>query len=154
MKNVLLVLVAILLMSADAPGSFELAKEKASREHKLIVLRFTASDWCTPCRAMEKRVFNNDVFQHFSDDHLVLVEADFPKDKKLDDAIRRQNKKLAHRYQKERIYPYTVLLDADGKLLETWYGYAGQTADFYIGHINNYLPASNTHFQPADTLAQ
>jgi thioredoxin-related protein len=140
MKNVLLILMAMGLMSAARPMEFERAKEKAAREGKLIVIRFTGSDWCKPCRVMERKVFENDTFKNFAATNLVVIEADFPKNKPQDADTRRQNKMLSRKYQKSVSYPYTVLIDAEGRLLSTWRGYGGQPATDYIGEISGYLP--------------
>jgi thioredoxin-related protein len=149
MKNELLLLLAVVLMSAGEPGGFDVIKEKAAREHKLILIRFTGSDWCMPCRAMEKRVFHNQSFVQYADSNLVVVEADFPKHTEQDHATRKLNKMLARKYQPSAAYPYTVLLDADGKKLEAWHGYGGQTVDFYIEQIARHIPVPNI---PADSF--
>ena len=140
MRRVLLLLMAVALMSAGRPIEFERVKEEAAREGKLIVIRFTGSDWCRPCKIMDRKVFANDTFVHFADSNLIVIEADFPKNIPQDEATRRQNKMLSRKYQKSVSYPYTVLVDAQGTLLSAWRGYGGQPAADYIAEISGYLP--------------
>lgn len=151
MRNVLLLLIAVLLLSSGEATDLVQAKAKARSEDKLILLRFTGSDWCRPCKVMDKRVFQSDSFSVFAAEHLVLLEADFPRNTEQDAETRKQNKLLARKYQKSQSYPYTVLLDADGKLLKTWRGYGGQYAGFYIDEISSYLPVK-TLTEQADPI--
>lgn len=138
MKKLFLLLpLAVLLMSAGQITDFDQAKSEAVKDHKFILLTFTGSDWCGPCRAMHRNVFDQDTFRQFAASHLVMIEADFPHDKsKIERDTRRFNRSLAAKYQKTLTYPYTVLLDADGKVLQTWRGYGGQPAQDYIEDMN------------------
>ena len=58
------------------------AEQAAKTEHKLIILNFSGSDWCGPCIRLHKEIFESEVFTKFSDEHLVLLNADFPRLKK------------------------------------------------------------------------
>jgi thioredoxin-related protein len=42
---------------------FTKAKILAQKEHKPIIMLFTGSDWCPPCKAMHKDLFPNKEFQ-------------------------------------------------------------------------------------------
>lgn len=125
------------LMSFTWQTDFEKAKAKAKSEHKLILLKFSGSDWCLPCIRMEKEVFSNQSFSQFSDKNLEMVNADFPRlsKHKLDKSVSKQNEALAERYNKDGHFPLTLLLDADGKVLKVWDGYQGQKPEDLIGEI-------------------
>ncbi|WP_276132591.1 thioredoxin family protein [Polluticoccus soli] len=140
MRYVLLILLAVVTMSLDDTTRLQQAKQVAKTEQRLILIHFTGSDWCGPCKKMHKRVFQSDSFNTFATKHLVMIEADFPKNKDLDGDIRKENKELARRYQKSQSYPYTVLLDADGKLLKTWKGYGGDYPTYYIEEMLPLVP--------------
>ncbi|WP_276134033.1 thioredoxin family protein [Polluticoccus soli] len=135
--------VLLVLMSAGWRTDFSKAKDAARAEHKLILLKFSGSDWCLPCIKMEKDVFAKDTFQHFADENLEMVNADFPRLKKheLDKAVVKQNETLAEQYDKTGHFPYTVLLDADGKVLKTWDGYQGEKPEEMIREIQLYAHA-------------
>ena len=97
---------------------FENAKKKAETEHKLILLNFSGSDWCGPCIRLHNEIFGNASFKNFAENNLVLINADFPrlKKNKLSKDQQKKNDKLADKYNPEGIFPYTVLLDAEGKV--------------------------------------
>ncbi len=103
---------------------FETAKRTAKQKHELILLNFSGSDWCGPCIRLRKEILDNDVFLKMADTSLVMVNADFPRNKKnlLDAETRKQNDALADKYNPEGKFPFTLLLDADGKVLKTWEG--------------------------------
>src|SRR3954470_8139378 len=91
------------------------AKAKAQKENKAVLLDFTGSDWCPPCMKLKKTVFDSSEFQKFAAKHLVLVEVDFPRGKKLKDLSEEQqmaNKALAQQFDVDA-FPTVILLDVN-----------------------------------------
>jgi len=101
------------------------AKEIAKKDHKHILLNFSGSDWCGPCIRLRKEIFDNTIFLAMADTTLVLVDADFPRLKKnqLSKEQQRQNDGLADKYNAQGKFPLTLLLDAEGKVLQQWEGF-------------------------------
>ena len=133
-----LLILPVFLMSADTwRTDFDKAKADAKKQHKLILLKFSGSDWCVPCIRMEKEVFSNGAFQQFASESLIMVNADFPQKgmSKMEKALIQQNDALAEQYNKEGHFPYTVLLDPDGKVLKVWDGYKGMKPDELIAQL-------------------
>src|ERR671933_312496 len=123
-------LIASLLMYTlvAAPGwqlNFDQAKAEAKQTNKLILLNFSGSDWCGPCIKLKKDVFESAEFQQFAADNLVLVRADFPRLSKnqLDAHQTAHNETLAETYNKQGKFPFTVLLDGNGRVIQEWDGY-------------------------------
>ena len=61
--------------------SFEKAKQQAAKEGKPILMEFTGSDWCPPCKALHKNVLVKDDFKNEMPKHFVLLKLDNPRDK-------------------------------------------------------------------------
>jgi len=103
---------------------FENAKKLAKEKHELILLNFSGSDWCGPCIVTRKDYFESEVFANMAKDNLIMVNADFPRKKKNIPAaaVVKRNEALAEQYNKQGIFPFTLLLDANGKVLKTWSG--------------------------------
>lgn len=101
------------------------AKQIAQKEHKYILLNFSGSDWCGPCIQMHKEIFDNESFEPFAEANLVLVNADFPRKKKNQLSPQQQelNNAMADQYNLGGRFPYTVLLNANGKVLKEWDGF-------------------------------
>ncbi|MEO6612842.1 MAG: thioredoxin family protein [Chitinophagaceae bacterium] len=124
---------------------FENAKKKAGKEHKYILLNFSGSDWCGPCIRLRERIFDNPAFIKYADNNLVLINADFPRLKKnqLSKDQQKKNDKLADKYDPDGIFPYTVLLNAEGKIVHAWEGLPGITAEQFTSQIKTILDARN-----------
>lgn len=143
-KLVLLFGVSLLLMSSGWRTDFDKARADAKRDHKLILLKFSGSDWCLSCIKMDNEVFGKETFSNFAAANLELVNADFPRTKKnqVERSIAEQNDALANRYNSDGHFPYVVLLDAEGKVLKTWDGYSGEKPETFIQQIK---PYAGTH---------
>ena len=120
----LFVLMFLFVIPIQWEPSFENAKKTAKEKHELILLNFSGSDWCGPCIVLRRDYLESKVFTKMANDNLVLVNADFPRKKKnipAADVVKR-NEALAETYNKEGSFPFTLLLNADGKVLKTWRG--------------------------------
>ena len=73
---------------------FEKAGAISIETKKPLMVLFTGSDWCPPCKNLKRKVFNSDLFKDWADKNVVLVELDFPRRKEQKEEIRIQNKNL------------------------------------------------------------
>lgn len=92
------------------------AKEQAKKEHKMVMMDFTGSDWCGWCIKLNKEVFSKPEFADYAKKNLVLVEVDFPRHKKLSEDQKKANEALQEKYKIEG-YPTIIVIDGDGKQL-------------------------------------
>jgi protein disulfide-isomerase len=90
------------------------AQAQAKEEHKLVMLDFTGSDWCGWCIKLNRDVFSKPEFAKYAKDNLVLVEVDFPRNKKQTAEQKKANADLAAKY-KIQGYPTIIVLNGDGK---------------------------------------
>ncbi len=142
MKVLPLLFLSFLSMSfIDWSSSFETAKAAAVKEHKYILLNFSGSDWCGPCIRLHKEIFESETFSGFAHNNLVMLNADFPRQKKnqLEKSIQKQNEQLAERYNDKGIFPLTLLLDADGKTIKTWEGLPKESPEEFINEVKTIL---------------
>lgn len=112
--------------------SFEKAKEQAAKEGKPILMEFTGSDWCPPCKALHKNVLVKDVFKKEMPKHFILLKLDNPKDKsKQTEDEKEQYKKLSKEYKVSGV-PSIFLVDVGGKPFFKKVGYSNQPADAWV----------------------
>jgi thioredoxin-related protein len=119
-------------------GDFSDAQKQAAQEHKLILINFSGSDWCGPCIRLRKEILESSTFESYASDHLVLVRADFPRQKK-DQLSKEQvklNEALADKYNPDGKFPYTLLVDENGKVLKDWDGFPNETPDQFVSQIS------------------
>ncbi len=119
----LIALTALLTLTADLTAgegwltNLDKAKAVAKKEKKMILVEFTGSDWCPPCKALKKTVFNSDTFKKYAKSSLVLVDLDFPRGKNL---ITKEQAAYNHTQARKfsvRGYPTVILMGASGKQL-------------------------------------
>jgi thioredoxin-related protein len=120
---------------------FEKAKAQAKAEKKLLLVDFTGSDWCAWCKKLQGEVFSKEAFQKEAPKQFVLVELDFPQDKKkLSEAAIKRNDELAKHY-KVQGFPTILVLDAEGHVMAKT-GYRPDGPEKYVTHladlVNNY----------------
>jgi thioredoxin-related protein len=136
----LLAIYALLIFSPGVTwlGDFSAAKTVAVQKHELILINFSGSDWCGPCIRLRKEILESAAFEAYASDHLVLVRADFPRQKKnqLSKEQTKLNESLADKYNADGKFPYTLLVDENGKVLKAWDGYPGVSPDEFIAEIN------------------
>lgn len=133
----LLFILNFFFVAANWHYNFDEAKQLAKQENKNILLSFSGSDWCGPCIRMHKEIFESDSFQKMADQYLVMVNADFPRMKKdqLPADQQKLNDAMADKYDPQGIFPLTLLLNADGKVLKEWDGFPKETTDDFINEI-------------------
>lgn len=118
---------------------FEAAKQEAALTNKPLVLFFTGSDWCAPCKMLKEDFFHTKAFEDKAKD-LVLVLVDMPR--RLDIITpeqRAKNKELVSKYNLSGSYPNLVAVNAQNNV---------------IGELSGYtlLRETDTHFAFVENL--
>lgn len=137
--NLLLLLPVLMISFTNWHSDLNEAEKIAQKEHKYILLNFSGSDWCGPCIRMRKEIFESGDFIQMADTELILVNADFPRMKKnqLPASQQKLNDEMADKYNPKGIFPYTLLLNSNGKVLQTWDGLPNESPDDFITDVRN-----------------
>ncbi len=106
----------------------------AKAEKKWVLLDFTGSDWCPPCKALHKNVLTSKEFTDYAGTNLVLVLVDFPNSLPQSDELKQANAALKEKYKIEG-FPTVIVLDGDGKLLDKQLGYSGDKPAQFIANL-------------------
>lgn len=97
--------------------SYKDALKQAKKEKKPLVVYFKGSDWCGPCKKLDKELFSAAKFKDLSKKHFVLYEADIPMNQ---DLVTKEklavNKKLVKQF-KVSSYPTILVLNHKQKVL-------------------------------------
>ena len=141
----ILFLMTGMLTTINWLGDFNEATAEAAKSHKLILINFSGSDWCGPCIRERKEILEKAAFEDYALQHLILVRADFPRQKKnqLSREQIKRNETLADKYNPEGKFPYTLLVDEHGKVLKDWDGFPGESPEKFIGQIASFTHAGN-----------
>lgn len=117
------------------------AKTLSAKENKPILIYFTGSDWCAPCKMLKEDFFNSPKFEEKAK-QMVLLMVDIPR--RIDIISPEQkakNKKLVSQYNKEGSFPNLVALNGKGKVIGELSGYT-------------FLRETDRHFAFVDSLLE
>lgn len=139
MKKTLLALPLCLLTAvlSAAPvwlTDLDAAKAQGVKENKPVLVDFTGSDWCPPCKSLHKVVFESPEFAAAASLY-VLVELDFPRNKPQTPELKAKNREWQQKYAVSS-FPTVLLLDAkSGDVFGRVGGFGGQTAKEYLAKL-------------------
>ncbi|SDJ01756.1 Thioredoxin-related protein [Pedobacter sp. ok626] len=139
MKLLLILFLGFIPTSLIWNENFNEAQQQAKTSHKQILISFSGSDWCGPCIRLRKEILESEVFETYAKENLILVRADFPRQKKnqLPAAQVKQNEALAEKYNPDGKFPYTLLVDENGKILKSWDGYPNEAAEKFVQEVKS-----------------
>ncbi len=122
------------------------AKEVSKKENKPILIYFTGSDWCPPCKGLKTDFFDTEAFAERAHS-MVLVMIDYPR--RMDIITEEQktyNKTIIDKYNKDGSFPKLVMTNSKGKSLGALSGYSSYNTykdtshhfDFVDKHLVGY----------------
>ncbi|KQM69315.1 thiol-disulfide isomerase [Pedobacter sp. Leaf216] len=138
MKLLFVALLGLFIIPVSWMGDFNEAQKQAKATHKQILINFSGSDWCGPCIRLRKELLESESFEQYAATNLLLVRADFPRQKKNQLAKEqiKLNESLAEVYNKDGKFPYTILVDENGKVLKTWDGFPEESAVAFVSELD------------------
>ena len=130
MKLVFMIAVLAILgsgysLALDWTTSYEAAVRQAKLEHKLILLNFTGTGWCSACKLLHQEVLSRGAFKEYAKATYELVTIDFPGEKALPQTLKGQNDALSKKYGIIG-FPTLLVLDATGKEKGRIFGYGSK----------------------------
>ncbi len=138
MKLLFVALFGLFVIPLSWMGNFTEAQKQAKATHNQILINFSGSDWCGPCIRLRKEILESESFEQYAAANLLLVRADFPRQKKnqLPKEQIKLNEALAEVYNKDGKFPFTVLVDENGKVLKSWDGFPGESPQEFVSEID------------------
>jgi thioredoxin-related protein len=103
---------------------YDTAISKAKKQKKNVLVYFTGSDWCPPCKMLKTDFFDTNEFQELSDNYILLY-VDIPRNKDL--ISKKQlikNKELLIKLNKRKVFPLLMVLNSKGKEIDEVTGYS------------------------------
>lgn len=128
------------ITAQDWNTDFTTAKKLAETNDLPIILVFQGSDWCAPCIKLDRAIWSTNEFKEYAKEHYVMLQADFPRRKKnaLPEEQLNKNKALAESYNRQGIFPFVVVMNANGEVYgET--SYKKLTPKEYIQELNSFI---------------
>lgn len=120
--------------------NYEVALKESKKEKKPILIYFTGSDWCGPCKVLDKNLFHTEKFKALADKSLILLEVDIPR--RLDILSPEkmiENKAIQDKYN-VKAFPTLMFVNHRGKKIAEKKGYilTEYYYPFFESEIDNY----------------
>ncbi len=104
--------------------NYDNAISKAKKQHKNVLVYFTGSDWCPPCKMLKTDLFDTNQFQELSSNYILLY-IDIPRNRDLiSEKQMIHNKELLTKLNKKKVFPMFKVIDAKGNELDKLSGYS------------------------------
>jgi len=133
MKRILILLLFPILVSAQADikessvdwlTDYDKAIKTAKKNNTNILMFFTGSDWCAPCKILKKDLFETEEFKTLTKDYTLLY-VDIPMNKDLiTEKQLKHNKEINAKYNKRGAVPLFKIINVQGKKLDEISGYS------------------------------
>jgi thioredoxin-related protein len=99
------------------------AKQMSEEMDKPILMYFTGSDWCAPCKKLKTDFFDSEKFIKKSQ-RFVLLKVDLPRRSDIiSQDQKRKNMLLMQKYNRRGSFPTMVGMNSEGKVLGDINGY-------------------------------
>ena len=96
---------------------FELAKSKSKKSKKPILMLFTGSDWCAPCKMLKTDFFDSPEFIKKSSKFIMLM-VDFPRNKELITQEQEKSNKLLSAKYGVKSFPTLLAINYNGAIID------------------------------------
>lgn len=127
--------------------SIKKAKAQAKKEGKLLLIEFTGSDWCPPCKMLTASVLSTPKFKKWAKKNVILLYLDFPRRKAISAEQKKHNARLQKKYG-IRGYPTVLIADATGKEIGRKVG-GSRDPDGYIQALNQIVAKAKSAKKPS-----
>jgi thioredoxin-related protein len=98
------------------------AKELAKKENKRILIILTGSEWCAPCKKMDKKVIENPEFEKYAEQNLIVFLIDLPGGGLvINSKVYQDYEKFENKYQTNAL-PSLILTENNGTKIRTLKG--------------------------------
>lgn len=97
--------------------NFEIAKTKSKNTKKPILMLFTGSDWCAPCKMLKKDFFDSKDFIDKSNSFIMLM-VDFPRNKELISQNQEKDNKLLSAKYGVKSFPTIIAVNYNGAIID------------------------------------
>lgn len=119
--------------------SFDDAVKLAKKKKKPLLVFFTGSDWCGPCKMLHADLFENEEFITLANKKLILYKADFPRNggSVVTPEQKLKNSELQSKYGVGG-FPTVIMLNAKNEVIGKQVGYnRKQTTTNHLKMIND-----------------
>ena len=120
--------------SASNTADFKELIETSKKADKPLVLLFTGSEWCPPCKKMARDILATEEWRRFVEEGMRFVVYDFPRGGGGSGAEAERRRAMAERFHIEG-FPTLITIDPETGTTRRRVGFSGGEASEYIEWI-------------------
>tara|TARA_B100000795_G_scaffold270063_1_gene262392 strand:+ start:8774 stop:9262 length:489 start_codon:yes stop_codon:yes gene_type:complete len=120
--------------------TYKEALKKSRKEKKPLLIYFTGSDWCGPCKVLDKDLFHTEKFKSLADKNLILLEVDIPRRLDVISLDKMKENKILQKKYSVKSFPTLMIVNHRGKKIAEKKGYiiTEYYYPFFESQINKY----------------
>lgn len=117
--------------------TYKEALKRAKKEDKPVLIYFKGSDWCGPCKIIERDLFGTKKFTDLAKSELIMLEVDIPRDMTiLTPEKLRDNLTVKQKYRVKK-FPTLLFVNHRGRKIDVKSGYI--LTEYYFPFIQNVI---------------
>jgi hypothetical protein len=120
LRLLLIFLFPLIQLSPTWESNFDVAKQRSIKENKIILIHFVHKSGDGKNVKLEKEVFETSEFIDYANKQVVLLKIDLGIEQTSSEKQFYHNAIIRERYNSGAVAPFTVITDADGKILKSW----------------------------------
>ena len=120
LRLLLIFLIPLFQVAPTWESNFDVAKQRSIKESKIILIHFVHKSGDAKNIKLEKETFETSEFIDYANKQVVLLKIDLGIEQTSSDKQFYHNSIIRERYNSGAVAPFTVITDADGKVLKTW----------------------------------
>jgi len=120
LRLLLIFLFPLIQLSPTWESNFDVAKQRSIKENKIILIHFVHKCGDGKNVKLEKEVFETSEFIDYANKQVVLLKIDLGIEQTSSEKQFYHNAIIRERYNSGAVAPFTVITDADGKILKSW----------------------------------
>ncbi len=104
-------------------STYKEALKNSKRQKKPVLLYFTGSDWCGPCKILDRELFHTERFKNLSDNNLILLEVDIPRRRDLIEPDKMSENLYLQKKYRVKSFPTLIMVNHRGRKIAEKKGY-------------------------------
>jgi thioredoxin-related protein len=104
-------------------STYKEALKKSKKQKKPVLIYFTGSDWCGPCKILDRELFHTERFKKLSDNNLILLEVDIPRRRDLIEPDKMSENLYLQKKYRVKSFPTFLMVNHRGRKIAEKSGY-------------------------------
>ena len=111
------------MIALNWSSTYKEALKKSKKQKKPVLIYFTGSDWCGPCKILDRELFHTERFKNLSDNNFILLEVDIPRRRDLIEPDKMSENLYLQKKYRVKSFPTLLMVNHRGRKIAEKSGY-------------------------------